>query len=42
MSIVIEYPPALGGTQQEQLRQVYAYLVQMSDALNSGMNNLSA
>ena len=40
VSIVVDYPPTLGGKAEDQLRQVYTYLSQMADALNNGLNQL--
>jgi hypothetical protein len=40
--MVIQTPPTLHGSERDQLLRVHSYLFQMAQALNAGMNNLTA
>lgn len=38
---IIETPPVLNGTQEQQIRQLYGFLFRMSENLNVALNNLT-
>lgn len=38
---MVETPPILGGTGEQQIKQVYAYLFRLSENLNVALNNLT-
>jgi hypothetical protein len=41
MAVKVETPPALAGGNEQQLKQVYAYLYRLSENLNVALNNLN-
>ena len=41
MGVMIETPPGLKGTNEQQLIQVYSYLFRLSESLNVALNNLN-
>lgn len=41
MAVKVETPPILGGTGEQQIKQVYAYLFRLAENLNVALNNLT-